>query len=142
MPVTPAFTGVIDTRQVPGVARRIVQVATRELVAFCVATEQAPRAIRAACACFRAPDVRVALMRYVVPAPAANAATSGRVVRRDFDHRTWAGVGGGTPASFDAGAVPGAVGVVGATGAEGVTAVDAPEGWDDPYVFDAVAVNV
>ena len=63
VPVTPAFTGVIDTRQLPGLVRRIVQVATRELVIFLSATLHDPRAVRAACACWRAPDCRVALMR-------------------------------------------------------------------------------
>lgn len=62
VPVTPAFTGVIDTRQVPAVLRRIVQVATRFLVFFCVATGHEPRTERVA-AFRRGPDCRMALMR-------------------------------------------------------------------------------
>lgn len=63
VPVTPAFTGAIDTRQLPRVVRRIVQVATRELVDFCSATLHDPRTVCAACDCVRLIDCRVALMR-------------------------------------------------------------------------------
>ena len=62
VPATPVFTGVIDTRQMPAVLRRIVQVAIRFFVFFCVATVHEPRAARVEAA-RRGPDRRVALMR-------------------------------------------------------------------------------
>lgn len=130
VPVVPAFTGAIDTRQVPGVRRRILQVAVRVPVLACVATVHVPRTA------FAPPARRVALIRYVVSAPAANVATTARVVTRDFDQRTPVGVAGGTLASADVGSDPGAEAAV------GVTASDAADGDDAPYPFDAVAVNV
>jgi len=132
VPVTPSFTGVMDTRQVPAALMRIVQVAIRLFVFSCVATVHEPRAALAARASTRVPDRRVALTRYVVPASAVKFAVTGRVVRRHFDHRTAVGV---------AGVAVGVVGVA-AEAPVGVAAGDAADGADVPYAFDAVAVNV
>ncbi len=63
VPVTPALTGVIDTRHAPAVFKRIVQVATRVLVLFFAATVHDPRTAPVAAAVRRAPDCLVALMR-------------------------------------------------------------------------------
>ncbi len=63
IPVTPAFTGVIDTRHAPAVFKRIVQVATGAFVLFFAATVHDPRTAPVATAVRRAPDCLVALMR-------------------------------------------------------------------------------